>query len=52
MRPGDLPVATEIDGELQTFESFRAMAGFLLRISNIELIKRPPWDYTEDDHGE
>lgn len=52
MRPGDLPVATGIDGELQSFESFRAMAGFLLGISNIELVKRPPWDYTGDDHGE
>lgn len=47
MRPGDLPVATDITGELQTFESFRAMAGFLLGINNIELVKRPPWEYTE-----
>jgi len=46
MRPGDLPVADGIDGELQTFESMRAMAGFLFRISNIELVPRPPWVYT------
>jgi hypothetical protein len=45
MRPGDLPVAAEISGELQTFESARAMAGFLLRISNIDLVSRPPWEY-------
>ncbi|GEM_PF-4655246 len=48
MRPGDLPVADDIDGELQTFESLRAMAGFLLGINNIELVKRPPWEYTEE----
>jgi hypothetical protein len=46
MRPGDLPVADGIDGELQTFESMRAMAGFLFRISNIDLVPRPPWVYT------
>lgn len=45
MRTGDLPVAVEIVGELQTFESYRAMAGFLLRISNIDLVERPPWEY-------
>lgn len=45
-RKGDLPVATNIDGELQTFEQARASAGFFLGISNIELVKRPPWDYT------
>ena len=45
MRPGDLPVAVEISGELQSFESARAMAGFLLRISNIDLVDRPPWEY-------
>ena len=43
MRPGDLPIAVEIDGELQTFEQARAFAGFLLGISNIELVSRPPW---------
>lgn len=45
MRPGDLPVAVEISGELQSFESALAMAGFLLRISNIDLVPRPPWEY-------
>jgi hypothetical protein len=45
MRPGDLPVAAEISGQLQTFESALAMAGFLLRISNIDLVTLPPWEY-------
>lgn len=42
MRPGDLPVADKIDGGLQTFESARVLAGFLFRISNIDLVPRPP----------
>jgi hypothetical protein len=52
MRRGDLPVAIEIEGELQSFESFRASAGFFLGISNIELVKRPPWDYIGGTYGE
>lgn len=51
MRKGDLPVADEIDGELQSFEQARAFAGFYLGISNIELVKRPPWEYLEGDDG-
>ncbi len=51
LRRGDLPVAAEIDGELQSFESARAMAGFLLRISNIDLVTRPPWRYIESQDG-
>lgn len=49
-RKGDLPVATDFDGELQTFDQARAAAGFFLGISNIELVMRPPWDYT-GGHG-
>ena len=45
MLPGDLPVADEIDGELQSFESMRSLAGILFRISNIDIVPRPPWEY-------
>lgn len=45
MRPGDLPIADKISEELQAFESLRSFAGILFRISNIDIVPRPPWEY-------
>jgi hypothetical protein len=45
MRRGNLRQAVDIDEELQTFEAFRDHVGNLFRISNIDIVPRPPWVY-------
>jgi hypothetical protein len=45
MRPGNLPQADDFEQQIQTFEELRELAGNLLRISNISIVSRPPWEY-------
>lgn len=45
MRAYDLPYATEIEEDLDSFESLRRFAGIRFRINNITLVSPPPWEY-------
>jgi hypothetical protein len=46
MYGGNLRMAMRIDEELQTFEEARRFAGNLFRISNIEIVAPPGWEYS------
>lgn len=48
MRGPDLPYACEIAEDLSDFETLRAYAGKRLRISNINLVSTPAWEYALD----
>lgn len=41
----DLSQAEPIPEEIQSFESLREYAGILFRISNIDIVERPDWEY-------
>ncbi len=45
MRKGNLPMAEDIEQEIQTFESLRRETGILFRINNIDLVQLPKWEY-------
>jgi len=44
-RGEDLPYACEIEEQLATFEDLRAYTGKRFKISNINLVSTPPWEY-------
>ena len=45
MRHGNLPCATAIDKDIQSFESLREHVGTVFNIKNIEVVPQPPWVY-------
>ncbi|MBT9161134.1 MAG: hypothetical protein DDT26_02435 [Dehalococcoidia bacterium] len=45
IRRGNLPQASEIEQEIQSFESLRVFAGNQWRINNIAIVSVPPWAY-------
>jgi hypothetical protein len=45
LRKGNLPIARDFVEEYQSFESARDLAGKLLKINNINLVKAPEWMY-------
>jgi hypothetical protein len=45
LRKGNLPMAEDIDQEIQSFESLRAAVGILFRINNIDVVGTPKWEY-------
>lgn len=45
MKGVDLPYAREIEEVLGSFEELRDFAGKQFKISNIELVAAPPWEY-------
>lgn len=45
MRVGNLPVAVEIDEELQTFAQLIQFVGKQFRIKNIDVVTMPEWEY-------
>lgn len=45
MKDQNLPYAREIDEELPTFQALIGFAGKQLRISNINVVTAPPWEY-------
>ena len=51
MRAHDLPYASEIDEDLDTFESLMRYAGKRFRINNIHVVSPPSWEYNLLDGG-
>ncbi|MCB1466096.1 MAG: hypothetical protein KDK08_02830 [Rhizobiaceae bacterium] len=45
MQSGNLVCARDLDENLATFEDVREFAGNRLRINNIDVVSRPPWEY-------
>ena len=45
MRGRRLPLAQNIDEDLQSFEALRGWTGNAFRINNIDLVPSPPWRY-------
>lgn len=41
----DLSQAEPLPEEIQSFESLREYTGKLFRISNIDIVDRPDWEY-------
>lgn len=46
MRMGNLRMADVINEDIQTFEELRSIVGNLFRISNIDVVQAPPWEYS------
>lgn len=51
LRSGNLPMAEDIDQQIQTFESLRATVGILFRINNIDIVQPPKWEYDLFSNG-
>ena len=46
MRGGNLPLAMDIEPALESFEDVRTYVGNVFRISNIDIVSPPDWQYT------